>query len=91
MGRFKDIQMANDPFLIDPMEWFQFLDNDNPSEDFGFQITAKDIKKYCEHKWVNQGFMHEKLCCKLCDISKEDWETFCATEKVKKEDSVYWR
>lgn len=84
--------MADNPYLINPMEWQEFLNSDSPSQDLGFEITKADIKKYCKHEWVNVGFMHEKIVCKACDILKTEWEAFVAKEKAKEDkDVVFWR
>jgi hypothetical protein len=70
-------------FFINPMEWQDFLSQDSTNDEWSFELTKDDIKRYCDHVWAEQGFMHSNICCKKCDISKKDWDEFILKEKIK--------
>lgn len=64
--------------MISLEEWQEFLDHDY---DFSF-MQEDDVQEHkkeaakvaCEHKWVDVGFMHSKIVCKVCDIEKAVFE-----------------
>lgn len=40
----------------------------NPNWKWGDEY---EVKKECDHKWVEIGFMHTKMVCKHCDIEQK--------------------